>query len=540
VETKAIDGILLKKMLMEAALNLDANKKTVDDLNVFPVPDGDTGTNMSLTMQYAVREIESLPEGNVSEISSLTSSGALMGARGNSGVILSQLLRGFAKGCKGHKELDIQTAAQALQYASDMAYKAVMKPTEGTILTVARGMAEFAMSRNKDYTNMENFLTDVINEGRAVLDKTPDMLKVLKDAGVVDAGGMGLVFIMEGALNALTGKESKFQQPAIEWDKPVEDRIESHEDITFGYCTEFIIIGDNDENVRDQLADKFKDLGDSIIVVGDEEKIKVHLHTDNPDKAMGMALEIGSLTRIKIENMREQVQNKAVKKPAKASVKPSKYGVIAVASGDGIKNLFEDLGVDEVILGGQTMNPSTQSFIEKIEELNAENIIILPNNSNIILAANQSKEISKKNVIVIPTKTVPQGITALLEFNPELLPNDNMDLMTEAASEVKTGQVTYAVRDTSFKGKDIKQGDIIGIFDGEITCVGNDPEEVCGELLNKMVDEYSELISIYYGEDVKKESAESFSASVESSYGEMDVELHWGGQPLYYYIVSVE
>jgi hypothetical protein len=527
-------------MLKEAALNLDANKKTVDDLNVFPVPDGDTGTNMSLTMQYAVREIDNIADGTVSEVSASTSSGALMGARGNSGVILSQLLRGFAKGCKGLKELDIQNAAQALQYASDMAYKAVMKPTEGTILTVARGMAEFAMSNSESYTDMESFLTDVIKEGKVILDKTPDMLKVLKDAGVVDAGGMGLLFIMEGALNALTGKESTYQQPEIEWDKPVEDRIESYENITFGYCTEFIIIGNNDETVRDQLAVKFNELGDSIIVVGDEEKIKVHLHTDNPDKAMGLALEIGSLTRIKIENMREQVQNRTVEKTTAKSVKPKKYGVIAVASGEGMKRIFEDLGADEVILGGQTMNPSTQAFIEKIDHINAENIIILPNNSNIILAANQSKQISKKNVVVIPTKTIPQGITALLEFNPELQPQDNQDLMAEAAGEVKTGQVTFAVRDTSFKGRNIKKGDIIGISEGEIVCVGNNPEEVCDELLKSMIDEYSELISVYYGEDVKKESAEDFISSLESSYDQMDVELHWGGQPLYYYVISVE
>ncbi|SHE27377.1 DAK2 domain-containing protein [Alkalibacter saccharofermentans] len=537
---QTIDGALLKKMLKEAALNLDANKKTVDDLNVFPVPDGDTGTNMSLTMQYAVREIDNIADGTVSEVSASTSSGALMGARGNSGVILSQLLRGFAKGCKGLKELDIQNAAQALQYASDMAYKAVMKPTEGTILTVARGMAEFAMSNNESYIDMESFLTDVIKEGKIILDKTPDMLKVLKDAGVVDAGGMGLLFIMEGALNALTGKESTYQQPEIEWDKPVEDRIESYENITFGYCTEFIIIGNNDETVRDQLAVKFNKLGDSIIVVGDEEKIKVHLHTDNPDKAMGLALEIGSLTRIKIENMREQVQNRTVEKTTAKSVKPKKYGVIAVASGEGMKRIFEDLGADEVILGGQTMNPSTQAFIEKIDHINAENIIILPNNSNIILAANQSKQISKKNVVVIPTKTIPQGITALLEFNPELQPQDNQDLMEEAAGEVKTGQVTFAVRDTSFKGRDIKKGDIIGISEGEIVCVGNNPEEVCDELLKSMIDEYSELISVYYGEDVKKESAEDFISSLESSYDQMDVELHWGGQPLYYYVISVE
>lgn len=539
MQTRVIDGPLLKRMILEAAANLDANKKTVDDLNVFPVPDGDTGTNMSLTLQYASRELEQSNDVTVSEISALASSGALMGARGNSGVILSQLLRGFAKACKGHKDMNLALAAQALKQASEMAYKAVMKPTEGTILTVARGMAEWAEVHVGEFEFMEEFLQEVISEGRRVLDKTPEMLKVLKDAGVVDAGGMGLIFIMEGTLNALTGKVSAFV-PQIDWDKPVEDAIYAPEDLTYGYCTEFIILGENDETMRSALASEFETIGDSIIVVGDEQKIKVHLHTDNPDQAIAKALKIGSLTRIKIDNMREQVGARTPEPKADVPVELKKYGIIAVAAGEGMKALFLDLGVDEVVLGGQTMNPSTQDFVERLEQIPAENIIILPNNSNIILAANQSKELTQKNVVVVPTKTIPQGITALLGFDPEAQPEENLENMTTSAEQVKTGQVTYAVRDTSFNGKDINKGDIIGIFDKEIECVGSSPEEVCRQLMELMVNEDSELLSIYYGQDVSKEAAKQLLEEAEDQFENLDVELHWGGQPLYYYIVSVE
>lgn len=538
MQTRIIDGSLLKRMIQEASANLDANKKTVDDLNVFPVPDGDTGTNMSLTMQYASKELAATTEDTVSEISAIASSGALMGARGNSGVILSQLLRGFAKACKGHKDMNLALAAQALKQASEMAYKAVMKPTEGTILTVARGMAEWAEVHVSDYEFMEEFLQDTVAEGRRVLDKTPEMLKVLKDAGVVDAGGKGLIFILEGAINVLTGKESVFV-PQIEWDKPVEDAVMSAEDLTFGYCTEFIILGENDDEVRSQLANTYETFGDSIIVVGDEEKIKVHLHTDQPDRAIAEALKIGSLTRIKIDNMREQVGALTTHK-TKEPVALKKYGIIAVAAGEGMKDLFTDLGVDQVVLGGQTMNPSTEDFLQRMDQIHAENIILLPNNSNIILAANQSKEMSDKNVLVVPTKTIPQGITALLDYDPESGPDENLEAMTSAIQRVKTGQVTFSVRDTSFHGKDIKKGDIIGIFDGDIQTVGSDPAEVCRVLLEHMVDDKSELLSIYYGQEVDKDTATSFSEAVEEQFEDLDVELHWGGQPLYYYIVSVE
>lgn len=539
MQTRIIDGTLLKKMFQEAAANLDANKKIVDDLNVFPVPDGDTGTNMSLTMGYASKELDDSTDTTVSEISAIASGGALMGARGNSGVILSQLLRGFAKACKGKAEMDLPLAAQALTMASEMAYKAVMKPTEGTILTVSRGMAEWARDHVGEYEYMEDFLGEVIAEGRRVLDKTPEMLQVLKDAGVVDAGGMGLIFIMEGAWNALTGKESVFV-PQIDWEKPVEDMVLSPEDLTFGYCTEFIILGKNDEEIRENLIQFYDEIGDSIIVVGDEEKIKVHLHTDEPDKALAEALKIGSLTRIKIDNMREQVGVKGAKAQEAEPEELKKYGIIAVAAGEGMKKLFEDLGVDQVILGGQTMNPSTQDFVSRMGKIHGENIILLPNNSNIILAANQAKELSDKNVLVIPSKTIPQGITSLLEFNPEVEPEDNFQRMSDSLEYVKTGQVTFAVRDTVLNGKEIKKGDIIGITDGDIHSVGKDPEEVCKSLLEYMVDEDSELISIYYGEDVDEESADALGGEVEERYVDMDVEWNYGGQPLYYYIVSVE
>lgn len=538
MQTSIIDGTLLKKMFQEAAANLDANKKTVDDLNVFPVPDGDTGTNMSLTMEYASNELEKTMEMTVSEISAIASSGALMGARGNSGVILSQLLRGFAKACKGENEMDLQLAAKALKLASEMAYKAVMKPTEGTILTVARGMAEWAEEHVGEYEYMEDFLQDTISEGRRVLDQTPDMLQVLKDAGVVDAGGMGLIFILEGAWNALTGKKSVYV-PQIDWEKPVEDAIQHPEDITFGYCTEFIIMGENDETMRTGLSSFFETIGDSIIVVGDEEKIKVHLHTDNPDQALAEALKIGSLTRIKIDNMREQMGARALPKDTKPE-ELKEYGIVAVAAGEGMKVLFEDLGVDEVILGGQTMNPSTQDFVNRMEKIHAKNIIILPNNSNIILAANQAKELSDKNVLVVPSKTIPQGITSLLEYDPEAAPEDNFQAMSDSLGNVKTGEVTYAVRDTSLNGKEIKKGDIIGIYDHEIHSVGKDPAQVCENLLEFMVDEDSELISIYFGEDVEEDTAVALADEMEGRFEDQDVEVNYGGQPLYYYIVSVE
>ena len=540
MENQTIDGAIFKKMFVEAANYLEKNKRIVDDLNVFPVPDGDTGTNMSLTIHYAIEELKSADETDVSKLAALVSSGALMGARGNSGVILSQLFRGFSKGCKGKSTLGVEEFAKALQSASEMAYKAVMKPTEGTILTVARGMGEFAMDHYEEYDSIAMFLSDTIKEAEKVLDRTPDMLAVLKEAGVVDAGGMGLVYIYKGMYNGLTGKETVAeQQSSIDFEKPIEDDIHSEADITFGYCTEFIIIGENEDSDRERLKEEYNKMGDSIIVVGDEQKIKVHLHTDQPDRAMKLALEIGSLTRIKIDNMREQVKNKSEKKASpKEPLKD--YGIIAVSPGEGLTELFKDIGVDEVITGGQTMNPSTQDFVDCIKKIHAKTIVILPNNSNIILAANQSKKLTDKEVIVIESKTVPQGITALISFDPQAEAAENEENMRDALEDVKTGQITYAVRDTTLNGTTVKKDDIIGLFDGKIVCVGKDPSQVCLDLIDQMTDDLSELISIYYGKDIEEEQAESTVQSIEEKYENYDVELHYGGQPLYYYIVSVE
>lgn len=538
MEATLIDGKLLKDMVINAANNLETNKKIVDDLNVFPVPDGDTGTNMSLTIQYAANQLSQIDSDNLSEVAQIASSGALMGARGNSGVILSQLFRGFAKGCKDKKHLSIEDICFALKESSDMAYKAVMKPTEGTILTVARKMAEFAMENGFGYEKIDELLFDMIKHGQEVLEDTPNMLPVLKEAGVVDAGGKGLLYIVEGAYEVLTGKKLP-EEKVIRKDsqKLFQEDVHSVEDINFGYCTEFIILT-NDYADEVKLKDKLSTIGDSIMVVGDDNLIKVHVHTDNPDKALKWALEQGSLTRIKIDNMREQVANissKSIKIKEKL-----KYGFIAVASGDGLKELFSNLGVNEIITGGQTMNPSTQDFLDSIEKINADNIYLLPNNSNILLAANQAKELSKKNIIVIPTRTIPQGITALLSFDPTYNDNENKDNMEKIINNVKTGQVTYAVRDTQFNGHEIKKDDIIGILDGDIICVGNDKYEIAQSLISKMVDEDSELISIYYGTDTEEYKRNALYELIEDRFDELDVELHYGGQPLYYFIVSVE
>ncbi|MFZ7121160.1 MAG: DAK2 domain-containing protein [Eubacteriaceae bacterium] len=538
MQVEFIDGIMFKNIIKNAANNLEANKKIVDDLNVFPVPDGDTGINMSLTIKYAADEIAKSSEDDLSKVAHIASSGALMGARGNSGVILSQLLRGFAKGCKGKSQLNIEDFALALKESSDMAYKAVMKPTEGTILTVAREISQFALENLENYTYIEDILFDVIEHGNKTLEKTPDMLPVLKEAGVVDAGGKGLIFLFEGAYEVVTGKkilnESHTENDV---DKMFIDNIHSLEDITYGYCTEFIIISDKTNDNIEELKNNLLTIGDSVIVVGDEEKIKVHVHTDNPDKAINWALKIGSLTRIKIDNMREQVvQNSKIN-----NIEEKNYGIISVSSGDGLKELFQNLGVDEIIVGGQTMNPCTQDFIDSINKINSNNIVVLPNNSNIILAANQAKEIVKdKNIIVIPAKTIPQGITALLSFSPEKTVDENIKNMTDALKYVKTGQVTFAVRDTQFNGKNINKNDIIGIIDGEIGCVGEDVFSVSKEVISKMVDDESELISMYSGSDLNQEQVLDFTNDMQEVYDEIDVESHYGGQPLYYFIISVE
>ncbi len=540
MQIKEIDGSMLKAIVINGAANLEKNKKIVDDLNVFPVPDGDTGTNMSLTIQYAADELKRTSEKELSKIAQMASSGALMGARGNSGVILSQLFRGFAKGCENRKALNTFGLANALKEASSMSYKAVMRPIEGTILTVAREMAEFAVENASKYKYIDEMLLAVIEQGKSALANTPEQLPVLKEAGVVDSGGKGLLFIVEGAYEIISGKsipvEVTEEPPSV--GKMFEDHITSVEDITFGYCTEFIILsGLEESSLESTLKENLASIGDSVIVVGDEEKIKVHVHTDQPDQALNWALEIGPLTRVKIDNMREQVANNPTRKEKKEE-KP--YGFISVAAGDGLEELFKNLGVDEVIEGGQTMNPSTQDFLNKIEQINAKHIFILPNNSNIFLAANQAKEISEVPITVIPTKSIPQGISALLSFNMEADAEKNAAQMNEATEEVKTGQITYAVRDTSYNSLEIKKDDIIGMLEKDITVVGHNVFEVTRNLIEQMVDEDTSLLSLYYGQEIEEEEVNKLIEELKEKYSDIDIEGNYGGQSLYYFILSVE
>ncbi|WP_414732159.1 DAK2 domain-containing protein [Acetobacterium carbinolicum] len=537
MKTQTIDGEMLIKMFRYGAKNLEINKRIVDELNVFPVPDGDTGTNMSLTFSHSVSEFDKIEKLNVYSVAKSASSGALIGARGNSGVILSQLLRGFAEGCKAREDLDIPSLAGALKLASDVAYKAVMKPTEGTILTVAREMGEFAMAKYSTYDNLENFMTDVIAHGKVTLKKTPDLLPVLKEAGVVDAGGQGLICIVEGALKALLNEELgvELEIKPSNLDKFVDDSHMKPEDITFGYCTEFII-KEAEEVDEGELRTYLNTLGDSVVVVKDDAIVKVHLHTDNPGLALERAGSLGGLIRIKIDNMREQFAAKG--KKADDTLIP--YGFIAVSPGEGLTKLFKDLGVTRVIAGGQTMNPSTQDFLNEVDKLNAQTIFIFPNNSNIIMAAKQASEISDKQVHVITSKNIPQCIAAMLAFSPETAAAANASAMSEAIKQVATGEVTYAVRDTKINGLKIKKSNVIGISGGEIKFTGKNIEDVTKELLSDMVNADSELISIYYGKDVSEDDANALSEELADRFEECDVEMHYGGQPLYYYIVSVE
>jgi DAK2 domain fusion protein YloV len=537
MKAKTIDGEILKKMFEYGAKNLEINKNKVDELNVFPVPDGDTGTNMSLTFTHSVSEIQLIEKLNVYNVVKSASSGALIGARGNSGVILSQLLRGFAEGCKNQEYLDVEILANALKLASDVAYKAVMKPTEGTILTVAREMGEFAVSNMKAYDDLESFISDILDHGNKILLQTPEMLPVLKEAGVVDAGGQGLICIIDGALKALTNQElgEEIQLKVNNMEKFVDDSHMKPEDITFGYCTEFIIR--NAEDIDDEeLRQYFYTLGDSVVVVKDQDIIKVHLHTDNPGLALEQAGNQGALSRIKIDNMREEFANKA----ALVSKRLVPYGFVAVSPGEGLTTLFNDLGIERVISGGQTMNPSTQDFLNEIDQLNAKTIFLFPNNSNIIMAAKQACEISDKDVFVIPSKTIPQCISAMLTFDQDQEPKENKEVMLNAINQVLTGEVTYAIRDTKIDGLKIKKGDIIGITQGEIKYNGNNISEVSEKLLIEMIHDNTEIISIYYGKDTQKDEAEALGEKIADIYDECDVEIHYGGQPLYYYILSVE
>lgn len=544
MKVENIDGTMLKKAFIGAAQYLDENKEEVNALNVFPVPDGDTGTNMSLTMKSAVKQILNLEEYDAGKVAVAASNGSLMGARGNSGVILSQLFRGFANELKDKDNINTINLADAFKSAADTAYKAVMKPTEGTILTVAKDCAEYASSIARDEKDIIVFMKKVIERGNQVLSKTPEMLPVLKQAGVVDAGGKGLMCVLTGAYNAITtGKEIVLEtlKPTVIEHKPATHNIDT-DDIKFGYCTEFMINTDREdyEGFRKELA-KF---GDSLMVVGGEGLIKVHIHTNNPGEVLEKALSLGELNDIKIDNMRYQhehiIANDEYKKTEKKNNPIKKYSFIAVSIGEGINTLFNELNVDYIIPGGQTMNPSTEDILNAIDEVQGENVIILPNNGNIILAADQAKELSEKNVYVFPTKTIPEGITALLSFDPEIDVMENLENMKESIINVKTAQVTYAVRDTEINDTKISKDDIIGISKGEILSIGNDIQEVAFKLLKDIIDEDSSLITIFYGNGMEEEKAIELSRRIEDEFEDFDVEIVFGGQPLYYYIFSIE
>lgn len=536
MKVEFIDGHLLKNMIISGAQSLENNKQIVNALNVFPVPDGDTGTNMSLTMQSAVKEVKNCKSSSLGDIANAAANGSLMGARGNSGVILSQLFRGFAKSLKDKDTIDTKALAEALKLASDTAYKAVMKPTEGTILTVARESAEKALVISETEKDIVTFIQKVIVQAEETLKRTPDMLEVLKEAGVVDSGGKGLIYIIQGGIGAITG-----QEPIIDTLEEMDTHVENehkHEDlgeIEFGYCTEFIVNGSNID--IEDFKSTILNYGDSMLVVGNESLIKVHIHTNNPGAVMEHAIKLGQLTDIKIDNMRSQHRSELFDQKDKEN---KKYGFITVTMGDGLTKIFKDLNVDHVIEGGQTMNPSTEDFIKAIDLINAETIFILPNNSNIIMAANQAQKISNKTVVVIPTKSVPQGISALVSFNEDATIEKNEANMVEALKGVVTGQVTYAVRDTSINDITITKGDILGIGNNEIQAVGNEIPKVTKDLLNKIVTEDHEIITLFFGEDVNEHKANELVQDIESLFPDCEVELYFGGQSIYYYILSVE
>lgn len=529
-----IDGPLLKKMFIGATSFLEKNKEILNSLNVFPVPDGDTGTNMSLTMESAVRELSTKDSLEIREIANIVSNGSLMGARGNSGVILSQILRGFSKALDEEDKIDVSVFAKALYNGSKTAYKAVMKPIEGTILTVSRESAEYALEFSKEQRDIVVFLKEVINSANTSLNHTPELLPVLKDAGVVDAGGKGFVVILQGMLSAITGESIDYKLDTV---ISGVDKLEAQEEnIEFGYCTEFLI----NHNSKDSkyFAKQIKDIGDSMMVVEGEGFIKVHVHTNDPGIVLDKALKIGELVDIKIDNMRYQHNNKFGEAELKSELK--EYGFVTVAMGEGIENIFKDLNVDYIISGGQTMNPSTEDILDAVNKINASNIIVLPNNSNIVLAANQASEISEKNVIVLPTTTIPEGITSLLEFNEELDLEDNISNMTDAFSRMKTSQVTFSVRDTTLDGIEIKKDDILGICDGKLASVGINIKEVTLDLIDKTLDEESQLITIFYGEEIDEDQGKAIIDVLKEKYSDLDIELIYGGQPLYYYLIAVE
>lgn len=565
MEITSINSKLLARMFLAGAKNLDSKKDWINELNVFPVPDGDTGTNMTMTIMSAAKEVSSLTNPTMAELAKAISSGSLRGARGNSGVILSQLFRGFCKVIKEYDEIDVTILCEACQKAVETAYKAVMKPKEGTILTVAKGASEKALELSDDTEDVVTFVEEVIKQAEYVLDQTPEMLPVLKQAGVVDSGGQGLVQVLKGAYDALIGKEIDYTiEGAPTGAAPAKISAETEAEIKFGYCTEFIIVlnapmSDNEEHAYKAFLES---IGDSIVVVADDEIVKTHVHTNDPGLALQKALTFGSLSKIKIDNMREEHQEKLIKDSQKLAAQqkaeeeayeaaqadektnnmPAKeMGFVSVSIGEGMNEVFRGLGVDYLIEGGQTMNPSTEDMLNAIEHVNAKTVFILPNNKNIIMAANQAVDlVEDKQIIVIPTKTIPQGITALVNYIPDHSAEENKEQMMAEIENVKTGQVTYAVRDTEIDGKTIKQNDFMGIGDKSILSVGTDLRATTLEMVDAMVDEDSAIVSIYFGSDSDEDSANELAAAIEEKYPDVEVEVNDGGQPIYYYVISVE
>ena len=537
-----IEGKMLRDMFVSGANNLQNHKELVDKLNVFPVPDGDTGTNMSLTISYAMKELAKVENDSITEIGKSLSKGSLMGARGNSGVILSQIIRGFSKSIEGKEQISTEDLAKAFKNGSDTAYKAVIKPIEGTILTVVRESGEYAIKAAKKEKDLLKFLEMVIEEANKSLERTPELLKNLKEAGVVDSGGKGLVLIYEGMYEALKGnpiKAKDLNDSNVSEVKQAGTSINT-EDIKFCYCTEFILESNSisDTEIRDIML-KY---GDSLAVVGDEGIIKVHVHTNDPGLVLQDALKHGQLVTIKIENMKLQHENTLVGDTDEIaqSVEEKEYGFIATSMGEGLAKIFKDFGVDYIIEGGQTMNPSTEDFMKAIDSINAKNIFIFPNNSNIIMAANQAKELSDKNIIVIPTKNTPQGFTALVNFNADASVEENEQALMESLTMVKSGQVTFAVRDTVMNDVEVKEGNIIGIAESKLMDAGDSVDEITTSLVEKLVDEDSAIITLFYGEDVTEEDANNLRDELEEKFEDLDIELYYGGQPLYYYLISVE
>ena len=573
VEIVTINAEILAKMFLAGAARLEAKKEWINELNVFPVPDGDTGTNMSMTIMSAAKDVAAMENPEMKVVAKAISSGSLRGARGNSGVILSQLFRGFCKVIAEYDEINVQVLTDALQKATRTAYKAVMKPKEGTILTVAKGISDKALILNEETDDLVYFCQEVIKEGDHVLSKTPDMLPVLKQAGVVDSGGQGLMEVLKGAFDALIGKEVDYSleiapKAEVNTDALSNSYIDAqaNQEITFCYCTQFLIMLEKPftEKQEDEFKAYLEGIGDSIVVVADDEIVKVHVHTNDPGQAMQKALTYGQLTTIIIENMRlerdekvsamkekemqtasaptvAELPKEAVEVPEEPVGEPKEMGFIAVSIGEGMNEIFNGLGVDYIIEGGQTMNPSTEDMLNAIDRVHAKNIFILPNNKNIILAANQAASlVEDKNIIVIPTKTVPQGITALINYIPDNSAEDNAERMEEEIQLVKTGQVTYAVRDTVIDDKEIRQDDFMGIGDKSILSVGTDLAETTLDMVSQLIDEDSAIVTIYYGADMAEEDAAAIAGQIEENYPDVEVEVQFGGQPIYYYLISVE